>query len=737
MKLQGLFGVALTALFGTTAHGQLVVNTVLTPEQLVQDVLVGNCVTVSNVSFNGAGGSGSAGVSAGSFMTAGATALGLSAGVILATGDVTLAAQPESFFASTQPGTGSDPDLALLSGQTISDRSVLEFDFVPNGDSISFRFIFASEEYELFECSQWNDAFGFFLSGPGISGPFSNNAINLAVVPGTTVPITINTVNSGLDDDFNSYCVNADPNWQDNSAYYYNNGDGPDVVYYGFTTVLTAKAAVQCDQVYHIKLAVGDGADASYDSAVFLEAGSFASDPFVPTLAPSAGIVGSVMFESCLQYTMGFVRVACDLSTPQTVYLGFDGTAEMGVDITPAFPDSLIFEPGVEVVTIDFFVPQDPDDVEEMSITTQTVDCEGNPTTATFTFSIAQVEPLEVQELVQVVACGQSITLAPQITGGYGQYEYLWSDGSQDPTVTLSPTGTTTMGLQVSDMCNLSASGSQQVTLSPAPNFNMSVFGSSDLREGCDNGTVNFIRPQSVQGVPYTIVLTGGGTATLNEDYTIPGEVVIPSGVLSVQQQVIVLEDALDEGDEVITITGTATNACGQTVSASVSLDIIDVDPFFVSVPTVLIECSDDSLELVPVVTGGVQPYQYLWEDGEVTASLWVHLREEGAYPVTVTDACNRQASAIGGIQLDCEVIIPNVFSPNNDGKNDRWEIAGLGSRPNTVRLFNRWGALVFDVKNYRNSFAAQDVPDGTYFYEIVVDGKDEPFTGHLTILRN
>lgn len=746
MRFRGLFLSAASAL-SIGSQAQLVVDQSMTPEQLVQNVLLGGGVSISNITFNG-GVATDLEEQAGSFQAPAISNLGLVSGVILSTGSVATT-DPANFefgadgaaedFASSQMMGSSDADLEQLSGQEIHDVSILEFDFVPTGDSLKFRYVFGSEEYPSFTCSDYNDAFGFFLSGPGFAGPFSNGAVNIALVPGTNVPVSINTLNSGVSSTGDETdCVAADPNWQSNSQYFVDNASqtGTIVTYDGFTVVLTAFALVQCGEQYHIKLAIGDGFDESLDSGVFLEAGSFSSEPFIPTLQPSAGVIGNVMLESCFPYTMGFVRIACDVSTPQTVYMSYGGTAEMGVDVEPAMPDSLVFGPGVEVVNVDFSVPIDADELESMEITTHTIDCEGLPTSHTFSFGIGQTDELVVEEVVEVVACGESVNFAPVVSGGFGQYTYQWSNGGQDPSATITPTQAETLELTVLDLCDLTASGTQQVTLSAPPNFNMSVFGSSQLREGCDDGTINFIRPQSMQG-PYTITLQSSGSATPGADYTVPGQVVIPSGVLSTQQQVIVLEDDEVEDDEVVTITGTVTNACAQSVTATVNMEILNVDAFSASLPALVAECSEDSLELVPAVDGGVAPYQYLWADESTTSSLWVMLQNDGAYPVTVTDACGRVAQASGSVQIECAVIIPNVFSPNNDGQNDRWVIGGLGTRPNTVKLFNRWGKMVLDAKNYRNNFAAQDVPDGTYFYEIVVEGKEKPFTGHLTILRN
>src|SRR5690606_1780277 len=107
---------------------------------------------------------------------------------------------------------------------------ILEFDFVPNGDSLMFRYVFASKEYPGYTCSSFNDAFGFFISGPGINGPFSNNAINIALIPGTDVPVAINTLNSGTPSGGNlaSTCFNANPDWVEHSMYFVENGDEPD-----------------------------------------------------------------------------------------------------------------------------------------------------------------------------------------------------------------------------------------------------------------------------------------------------------------------------------------------------------------------------------------------------------------------------------------------------------------------------------------------------------------------------
>ncbi|MBK9597689.1 MAG: choice-of-anchor L domain-containing protein [Flavobacteriales bacterium] len=273
-------------LFIGATRAQLAVQNNLTPNELVNSILVGQGVTVSNVTFNGQPAN-TIHDQIGSF--AGTSNLGLANGVVLATGQVPEVVGPNMNTSLTVPPAfpvnTPDPDLAFI--ETMQHCvAVLEFDFIPTGDSISFRFVFGSEEYPEYVCSQFNDVFGFFLSGPGINGPFTNNAVNLGVLPGTQVPVAINTVNSGTPGVLGGgayVCAASDPDWQSNSIYYVNNPEPnpfnptTTVELDGFTVPIRARAAVQCGQVYHIKIAIAHAGDSSLDSAVFIEGGSFSS----------------------------------------------------------------------------------------------------------------------------------------------------------------------------------------------------------------------------------------------------------------------------------------------------------------------------------------------------------------------------------------------------------------------------------------------------------------------------
>ena len=125
----------------------------------------------------------------------------------MASGGVLNAIGPNDAGGSSQPGIGdgwTDADIETITApNSANDVLAIEFDFVPNGDTLTFNYVFGSEEYNWYVCASYMDAFGFFLSGPGITGPYSSpvgfpdGATNIALIPGTTMPVSINTINEG------------------------------------------------------------------------------------------------------------------------------------------------------------------------------------------------------------------------------------------------------------------------------------------------------------------------------------------------------------------------------------------------------------------------------------------------------------------------------------------------------------------------------------------------------------
>ncbi len=305
------------------------------PVNLVENVFLGSGVDVININYTGA-------PMAMGYFDGNSSNINLNRGILMTSGDANNAVGPNNNAGlGTQNSGVSDPDLVAITGNTIDDASIITIDFIPYSDTLRFRYVFASEEYDEFVCSGVNDAFGFFISGPGINGPFANNSANIALIPGTTTPVTIDNVNNG-----GGGCMPT------NVGYYINNDNGITVQYDAFTTVLTATAVVMPCNQYKIKLAIGDAGDDIYDSGVFLQANSFGTNALnvsVLSASPDTTVV-----EGCLSGSIVF-----ELDEPTTfnypITYNVWGTAVNGVDyellpgtlIIPAGEDStaLVFNP--------------------------------------------------------------------------------------------------------------------------------------------------------------------------------------------------------------------------------------------------------------------------------------------------------------------------------------------------------------------------------------------------------
>ena len=262
------------------ANAQLTVDTTMTPTELVQGVLVGTGITASTVLFNDVDGAVSH-EQIGAFNN-GFAALGWTNGMVIGTGAVIAAEGPNTVSSMTQGGGNfgyNDDDLNAINNFQTHDRAALEMDFIPEGNSMELLYAFASEEYPEYVCGTVNDVLGVFLSGPGIFGPYSNNAINLAVVPGGTIPVSINSVNSGEVgvNGVLEICEAADPDWQANSIHYLENPDTAALQFDGQTVGLFAFSSLKAGQPYHLKIAIADGGDTAFDSAVFFPTGGLTS----------------------------------------------------------------------------------------------------------------------------------------------------------------------------------------------------------------------------------------------------------------------------------------------------------------------------------------------------------------------------------------------------------------------------------------------------------------------------
>jgi gliding motility-associated-like protein len=280
--------------------------------------------------------------------------LGLDSGVVLTNGvansNSTLIGtnSAASAFASNDNQVGGDNDLNSLSSQTTQDACILEFDFIPAGDTIKFDYVFGSEEYTSFTCTQYNDVFGFFISGPGY--PVKKN---IALVPNTNIPVCINSVNNAgpSHPGYVAYCQAVGPGSPFN-AYYRVNTTSTTVTYDGITTVMTAIAAVTPCDTYHLKLGVADAVDHILDSGVWLKAGSLNSVNTTVFSVGGGGLRTPVNYcvRGCEPGQFVFRRPVAK-PTPLTIHFQIAGTALNSSDYA-FIPDSAVILAGDTQVVV-------------------------------------------------------------------------------------------------------------------------------------------------------------------------------------------------------------------------------------------------------------------------------------------------------------------------------------------------------------------------------------------------
>lgn len=250
--------------FTTAICGGVVsVGTSYTPTQLVNDVLLSNaCGIASSITSQGNCGIG--------YFNNNESDFPFGEGLVIRSGNVLSSAG--AYTGNTNSSTCSqlgDSDLNAIvtaSGHlgNIVDVSSVKFNFTAASNLLSFNFIFASNEYGEFQCA-YSDVFGFILTDL-----VTNVKQNIAVIPGTTTPVSITSIRNNQ---HNTSCTSVNPDFFD--SYNVNNSNST-INFKGQTVPMTAYAQLIPNRQYSLKLAVGDYQDSSYDSAVFIEGGSFA-----------------------------------------------------------------------------------------------------------------------------------------------------------------------------------------------------------------------------------------------------------------------------------------------------------------------------------------------------------------------------------------------------------------------------------------------------------------------------
>ena len=744
----------------TTSSAQLNLNPngTITPVEAVQDILIGAGINAFNIQYNPTL-AGNANIVQPNVMefNSGASAFPIGAGVVMTTQGV---------------GTLGDPDLNVLTGGSATNGCVIEFDFIPTGDTLSFNYIFASVEYTSYTCSNFNDVFGFFISGPGIAGPFSNGAINIATVPGGNIPVAINTVNGGSPTGGGNAatCAAQDPNWQANSVYFttsYNpifNATGGLPNFNGGTVTLSANSDLICGEVYHIKLAIANDLDTGLDSGVFLEANSFTSDVVNIDIQAGASVSDSTLVANCTEGIIYFTRPANQTDDTLVVYFQTSGDAIEGTDYNNLAPgDSVVFYPGQDTVILTITPTNGGPSSAPFSliVNAQTVTPCGDTIFAEGVIWLLLEPDFVTMATDTTIFCQDpSVTIWGSVTGGFPPYDIVWDSGETDMPLQVPVDGANGyyyFGFTATDQCGFEVSDTAIVLLNQTLVIDTMIQYPSNacFPSGAVSGTAAGVT--AAVGQPY---YNWTGPDTIPGIYSVDGTVLqnIPSGwyYFTVEDDVCSAMDSIfveveeppisqfsaspSSGCQPLTVTFTNSSQntnnyywdFGNGNTANVGNTSSQTQVYYGAATVMLVafaepDCSDTSYVNISIsICGCMDP-------NAVNYNPSAQVDDESCqYPQP-------------------EVEAPNVFTPNGDANNPFFTLKTINTVQLELVILNRWGNVMYSQNQnitQLGSFVGWDgrspngaeAKDGTYFYKYVatgIDGTQVEGHGFLELVRD
>lgn len=793
---KGLYTLAYILCGHTIVLGQLTTQN-RTAIDLVQNVLTGNGVQVSNIKYKGD-------TRALAYFNGSATTLGMKEGIILTTG-TTLRTLFGPQGPNNNPSAGFDngfdgyePLSKLVGNKTTSNAAVLEFDFIPYSDTVRFNYIFASDEYPEFSGSDYNDVFAFFISGPGISG-----TKNMALLP-NNVPVSINNINNGTTN--SGPCVNCD--------YYVNNGKGTEspfnsnpkyIQYDGFTKNLSAVSKVQCGQTYHLIICISDVTDGLLDSGIFLEAKSLSS-PAAITVSTTLEMTPysddpKMMPEGCVKAKVTISRSPKSSKEKLNIPIALSGSATVDVDYT-TIPDYVLLNEGENSTSFTFNALSDGknEGIENILLAFRVINGCGSEQNITEEIRIKDVDPIQLDLVGEKMYCpNTAVTLKAVVTGGLNKYSYLWNTTESSPTISVRPLFNTTYFVEVMDACSYEKKRDSFEVVIP-------ILTPMELKPQADTSLI----------CPYELLLkkavVSGASGIYNYTWTNGGSILSQN------------ENCAFKAEKTGVYYLSVKDLCGEIKKDTFKITVQN-EPLETTIDTIF-GCANIPGFLQTATIKGLQPYFYQWKhSGETTSGVSVTTKKTSTFEVEVSDACSTYSrTAVGNFILlqpeaNFEVLseltqvnlpvqfanktidattfnwffddgqtsivqhpsntfinpgvytvlliatseigcvdsirkpieieeehwyyVPNSFTPDGNEYNAYFQPKGMNIGQASVTIYNRWGETVFRSEDpffsWDGTNKGQDCMQGVYTYTIdyvTTKGRKKQLTGNVSLLR-
>lgn len=385
---------------------QISINNTATADELAKSIMApANIVVPGSVILNCPAGA------YGSFTNGTSDGLGIENGIILTTGQTSVFEQDNTGGSSgTDNGITNfvDADLQAIESLATYDGCVIEFDIEPICEKLVLDYIWGSDEYPEFVNGGYNDAFGFFVSGPGITG-----TKNIATVPGTTTLVSIDNVNS-----------------TNNSAYYVDNTGGNKIEYDGYTKDLSAEVIVVPCETYHLKIVCADAGDGIYDSGVLIAV----NNPPCPINNIAWQGIDINGIEGCQDINIDLTRTGV-ITDPLDVDFEISGSATDGTDYTFGLTShSFVPNDSIDSFHIPVLTDASIEGLETITIIAKTFNCSAifaDTITLNINDGGVKIDTSTIPESCIGMCDGSATALG----NGTAPFTYLWNDNSVTSTI--------------------------------------------------------------------------------------------------------------------------------------------------------------------------------------------------------------------------------------------------------------------------------------------------------------
>ncbi|MBP1673026.1 MAG: hypothetical protein H6Q25_841, partial [Bacteroidetes bacterium] len=667
----------------------------------------------------------------------------ISSGIIMTTGNITVAPGPNNSDGASVPNSDgtTDTQLQSLTTNTVQGMSKLEFDFKSISGMVQFEYSFASEEYPEYTCSSYNDVFGFFITGFN-PVTLTDQSWNIALIPGTTFPVTINSLNSGVPGVYSGggTCSGANQSLAYSSFYCSVPTASTGMQFDAFTVIpadninaqdnlrsgLFAQARVLYCTTYHMKLAIGNVADNSLDSGVFIKEGSFRApridvdhrytlesndtlykmcneDTVTYTLSrrdpsraynfniytnafPNPGVVFNQDYQ--IYYTSSVTHLFTQMTTDEAFFhLPADSlTTFMVVKV----PETAVFAPG-EVKTLKLLLSMET--------------CWGNKYD-TLTYYLKDNHPIILSDQV-INGCELLSTIQVQETGGGDVQNVTWipSTNITNPDQLSSPCNITdsivyTVIAQDDINCRIdTATITVNITSPPQSSF------IADKTSGCAPLTVRFTSTTEPTFATFQFII-------FNDSETVRDTIYDPTFTYTFTEpgyyNVTYFSKTADVGD------------CFDIIDNNHYIYVSDFPVAdFTYMPTE--PTNGRPIEFTNQSVGdGIVTYYWNFGDGSTsylenpTHSYHINSDEtfNVLFKVTNNYDCSHDTLKSFIVVDNYAFFVPNAFTPNNDGNNDLFLPRVEDVLKYHLIIYNRYGEAIFQTIN-------PDEPwDGTHKFE-------------------